>query len=523
MASIAVTTVNAPATAAPTAPVGNGFVVTAGDLSFILKQIKIAERHSATFTDDNPCGTLIGPASDQVPDALTAYGLRTVDGSCNNLFPGRETFAAADVPFPHLAAPIFRDAEPIAFQVSPDPVGTPTSYNQFTPGNVVFDSQPRTASNLIVDQTSTNPAAIAAAGFPVRSQGNEGVTPCSDPPAASDPADCVPAHQTLFIPNVTTDVGLSPPYNSLFTFFGQFFDHGVDQTVKDQGTIFVPLKADDPLITLGHDGKPNTGDEVPPSSAFMVLSRAQVTPGPDGILDDDPATLDVDESADNVAATNTDSPWVDQSQTYTSHASHQVFLRHYIGNLAGADGKVFDDPATLTVDESADNTGTPISDGKFLGGLPKNGIYPGSPDGTDGISTWASVKKQAAEKLGLQLVDTDVTNIPMLATDPYGNFIPGAGTRPPAVRHGPRARRRRPCGRWWEGRPRSRGRPALPHTLPDGHRAQRRPDSFVRQQRRPRGGHLPDCGRRQHPVGRLRQPAGWHLRRRDAQRALRLW
>ena len=174
MASIAVTTVNAPATAAPTAPVGNGFVVTAGDLSFILKQIKIAERHSATFTDDNPCGTLIGPASDQVPDALTAYGLRTVDGSCNNLFPGRETFAAADVPFPHLAAPIFRDAEPIAFQVSPDPVGTPTSYNQFTPGNVVFDSQPRTASNLIVDQTSTNPAAIAAAGFPVRSQGNRG-------------------------------------------------------------------------------------------------------------------------------------------------------------------------------------------------------------------------------------------------------------------------------------------------------------------------------------------------------------
>ena len=245
---------------------------------------------------------------------------------------------------------------------------------------------------------------------------------------------------------MTTDVGLSPPYNSLFTFFGQFFDHGVDQTVKDQGTIFVPLKADDPLITLGHDGKPNTGDEVPPSSAFMVLSRAQVTPGPDGILDDDPATLDVDESADNVAATNTDSPWVDQSQTYTSHASHQVFLRHYIGNLAGADGKVFDDPATLTVDESADNTGTPISDGKFLGGLPTDGIYPGSPDGTDGISTWASVKKQAAEKLGLQLVDTDVTNIPMLATDPYGNFIPGAGTRPAAVRHGPRARRGRPCG-----------------------------------------------------------------------------
>ena len=85
-------------------PVGNGFVVTAGDLSFILKQIKIAERHSATQTASNPCGTLVGPAADQIPDRLTAYGLRTVDGSCNNLFAGRETFAAADQPFPRLAA-----------------------------------------------------------------------------------------------------------------------------------------------------------------------------------------------------------------------------------------------------------------------------------------------------------------------------------------------------------------------------------------------------------------------------------
>ncbi len=42
-------------------------------------------------------------------------------------------------------------------------------------------------------------------------------------PAAS------PQHETLFIPNVTTDVGLSPPFNSLFTIFGQFFDHGLDK------------------------------------------------------------------------------------------------------------------------------------------------------------------------------------------------------------------------------------------------------------------------------------------------------
>src|SRR5205085_4165027 len=137
-------------------------------------------------------------------------------------------------------------------------------------------------SNLIVDQTSANPAAIAAAGFPVRTQGDTGVVPCdtvpgSDPPvdvSPPQPAGCVPAHQTLFIPNVTTNVGLSPPYNSLFTFFGQFFDHGVDQTVKSGGTVFVPLKADDPLIA-GPDHMLNTPDDLPPQLRFMVLTRAQ--------------------------------------------------------------------------------------------------------------------------------------------------------------------------------------------------------------------------------------------------------
>ena len=73
---------------------------------------------------------------------------------------------------------------------------------------------------------------------------------------------------TLFIPNVTTDVGLSPPYNSLFTLFGQFFDHGVDQTVKSGGTVFVPLKADDPLVRRPGRHVFGTGDDVArPASA----------------------------------------------------------------------------------------------------------------------------------------------------------------------------------------------------------------------------------------------------------------
>src|SRR3954462_11573227 len=275
--------------------VGNGFTVTPGDLAFILKQIKIAEHHAATATPANPCGTLVGRGPDQIPDALTSYGLRTVDGSCNNLLPGREKFAAADVPFPRLAgSPVFKQAEgaPAGFFGAGSPAIPSSSYAQKK--GFVFDTQPRVISNLISDQTSTNPAAVAAALFPVRTQGNPAsATPCTTEPTGTTPgvpAGCTPAHKTLFIPNVTTDVGLSPPFNSWFTFFGQFFDHGVDHTVKSGGTVFGPLHDDDPLVTLGPDGILNTGDEVPVGKRFMVLTRAQNQPGPDGILGDDLAT-----------------------------------------------------------------------------------------------------------------------------------------------------------------------------------------------------------------------------------------
>ncbi len=383
--------------AAAVAPVGQGFTVTATDLAFILKQIKISEQHAATLSPAHPCDTLVGPGPNQIPDRLTAYGLRTVDGSCNNLFPGRETFAAADQQFPRLTTPVFKAAENSSPMFGPP---HPTSYAQ--KGGLVFDSQPRVISNLIDDQTSTNPAAVAAAGFPVRTQHAPGLFPCTTdpdlsavPPVNGVPAGCVPSHHTLFIPNVTTDVGLSPPYNSLFTFFGQFFDHGIDQTAKGGGTVFVPLHDDDPLIAgpdhiLGTNcgtatASPECADNLPPNLRFMVLTRAQNQPGPDGIMG----------TADDIQnANNTDSPWVDQSQTYTSHAAHQVFLREYVNNSAGK----------------------PVSTGSLLGGAEPN---------RTGQATWATLKAQAATLLGLKLLDVDVANIPLLAADPYGKFIPG--------------------------------------------------------------------------------------------------
>ena len=66
-----------PATPAPVADAtagGEGVILVRSDLDFILKQIKIAEAHAA--------GT---PLQDLIPNIRFAYGLRTVDGSENNL------------------------------------------------------------------------------------------------------------------------------------------------------------------------------------------------------------------------------------------------------------------------------------------------------------------------------------------------------------------------------------------------------------------------------------------------------
>src|SRR5262249_10597585 len=120
--------------------------------------------------------------------------------------------------------------------------------------------------------------------------------------------------------------GLSAPFDAWFTFFGQFFDHGLDLVTKGgNGTVFVPLNPDDPLVA-GADGIFGTPDDLPPQLRFMVESRATMRPGQDGIL----GTADAINENENPTT-----PFVDQNQTYPSHPSHQVSLRAY---ELGADG-----------------------------------------------------------------------------------------------------------------------------------------------------------------------------------------
>ena len=355
------------------APVGQGFVLDAGDLRFIYQQILVAQDHAAG-------GQLLGSGPNQVKDPQLPRGLRTVDGSFNNLvpIPDQHLFGAADQKFPRLLTPVFRPAE------------AGTSYAQTT-GNVV-DSQPRIISNLIVDQTAGNPAALAAASNPCGSGGFV----CSTPASIEDVTD--PDSGALFIPNITPDFGLSAPFNLMFTFFGQFFDHGLDLVPKSGSNVIMPLQPDDPLFVQPTAQNPN-----PPN--FMVITRGTMLPGADGIVG----------TADDVHdSINITTPWVDQNQTYTSHPSHQVFLRQY-----------------------EMSTGRPRPDGKVLdGGLcsPRGTGIPG--DEICNIGNWAEVKLQAAQKLGIRLTDADVFNVPLILTDPYGHFKPGPNGFPQLVRPG---------------------------------------------------------------------------------------
>ena len=354
-------------TAAPAQAVTDedpAFFVNRADLEFILKQIKISEHHAAggELLCDDP--------ADQtwtcVPDRRLPYGLRTVDGSDNNLFPNRSGYGSAGKVFPRGLTANFRDADGAPFDADgpgPAQVGDPSSYKQKE--GLVFDAEPRIVSNLVADQTAANPAALDAAA---NTEGAFREDHDNDPETPD----------RIYIPNVSPDEGLSAPFNSWFTLFGQFFDHGLDLVSKGgSGTVMVPLEPDDPL----YDPDSHTN--------FLALTRATNQPGEDGILGTED---DVQEH------TNRTTPYVDQNQTYTSHPSHQVFLREYRETPDG-----------------------PVPTGRLL-------------DGADGgLANWGEVKKQARDLLGIELDDEDVLNVPLVATDPYGHFIPGENGLPQLV------------------------------------------------------------------------------------------
>ena len=373
---------------------GADFTVTVSDLQFILQQIRIAEAHRAVeavapavtpstnvlslgrvLTDPrsgNGTATrtvAVTAASTRVLSPLLAEGLRQVDGRNNNLTGngfspwigfgyitpttlGKSAWGAADTSFPRIVAPSFR----------------PGYENRS--GNV-SDAAPRVISNLISDQSTANPAARAAASCSI-----SGANVCV--PSSTDNA-------SLFIRNHATN-GVAAPYNGIFALFGQFFDHGLDLVGKSSTeSVKIPLAESDPLY--------NACTNLTNRGCITEISMSRT------VLGNNPAT----------AGTNTTTPWVDQNQTYTSHPSHQVFLREYY--CRGLETPSTINPATLCTTANA-----PVATGKLLDG-----------DIAGNIANWSEVKRQAANKLGIELVDMDIHNVPLLLTDEYGRFLRSSG------------------------------------------------------------------------------------------------
>ena len=337
------------------------FVLTQNDLEFILRQIQVSEAHaagSAILCAPTPAEPRKCAATDSKP-----AGVRTVTGEENNINPGFDgsNFGASDVAFPRLVPAEWRQADPAVAALG-FPANTPAQTAACTAGTtcyqqtdgIVYDSEPRTVSNLIVDQNTTNPAIqdAVAEGFASEVPGTDG---------------------RVVMPNTAPDEGLSAPFNTFMGFFGQFFDHGLDLVGKGgNGTIVVPLQPDDPLYVAGAP------------TNFITLSRA---------------TRVLDANGNPTTETkNITSPFIDQNQTYSSHPSHQVFLRAY---------------ATVG--------GAPQATGRLIEGE------------TGGMAKWRDVKAQANDILGIQLTDADLLDIPLLATDAYGNFTPGANGYPQFV------------------------------------------------------------------------------------------
>ena len=211
---------NVPAAfAAP--PAGQDFNVSQGDLEFIIKQIEISEAHAEDSLTDSNASPLCKPTSifdipkqthfdldgdPCVGSPLLPFGLRTVDGRWNNLMPNQDGYGTAQEVFPRLLDAEYKDAEAVP-PGAPGAPGTSTSYKQ-TDG-FVYDSEPRSISNLIVDQTTSNPAAgkvaarVEGAGVEAGGQSSRlfGQTSAATS-AAISAANFAPNVDTVFIARV---------------------------------------------------------------------------------------------------------------------------------------------------------------------------------------------------------------------------------------------------------------------------------------------------------------------------------
>ncbi|MFD0916530.1 peroxidase family protein [Pseudahrensia aquimaris] len=271
---------------------------------------------------------IFGDSPPQGTDPFSLQGIRALDGANNNLLDQTivdqhgqvvhtDTFGLLDQKFFHLSgstSDLAYDAPAIA-------------------APFIIDSSPRTVSNLIADVDQ----------------------PTGNPLNAGDPANDV------------------LPFNSLFTFFGQFFDHGLDFVRKGgNGTVAIEILPGDDLYVEG-------------GLNMMFLSRASVDANGD--------------------AENSTAPFIEQSQTYGSRAETTFYLKEYENGVATGDLVGGEDGMATWADIKANALGWAVA----------KAIEEGGPIPTE------------------MLLDEHVLNIPNHAMWDVAtaSFLPGAETGQP--------------------------------------------------------------------------------------------
>ncbi len=254
----------------------------------------------------------------------SSQGLRNIDGLANNLF--NPEWGNTDLPFMQRTRVIFDKylkpldaSDPNAFYaakfaVAPNPPladYTKTAENlteanvtDYTPrmisrtvttAGVTFETQPG-STHLVKDANGYT--AVSDYGM-LQSLGQQDARP-----SVSEDGS---ANNEWFIGGTNPGVA---PVNGWFVLFGQFFDHGLDFVGKgaDGTKITITLSPDDPMYGVidPTSGRPATK---------IVISRADVS----GFAEDGTAQW-----------VNHASPYIDQSQTYGSHAAVTELLREWI-------------------------------------------------------------------------------------------------------------------------------------------------------------------------------------------------
>ena len=380
------------------------FVVNEADLRFILTQIQISEEHAAkeagitcvaeALTVENcvlPATTPLVPTSNvnaipavtDIPSPDLPWGLRQIDGRNNTLLTaqGSDAFSSWNgvdyLPGTDLL-PIGKSAmgssgQPFTRMATPlwREVNSCPDFVTCTPSNY----QDRTQALLsdaqirIISNLVSDQSVNNPAAVIAAGQG-------------ASPTSGATGDGSFIIPNVAPAGGVFAPYNGLFALFGQFFDHGLDLVGKQKSNfVVIPLPQDDPLYVRG--GRTN----------FMMLNRTDLSTSDAGV--------------------NSTTPWIDQNQTYGSHPSKNVFMRDYICAT---------DAVNTIAGTCALGVSAPVSTGELLNSAIAHNI-----------ANWSEVKANATEKLGIELTDYDVTNVPLLVTDEFGRFIKGPNGFPMVV------------------------------------------------------------------------------------------